>query len=1132
MRASHPLRSISLLFVLIAVMLSGLLGLAAPALAEPLHQRTVSLSPISGPPGTQVTVSGTGWTHNSNNKPYEIRWKEKDGVLLGKFQTDSGGNFSKTVTIPRGEPRAGERKIWVCEGCRSGSPQTEFWVGVTFTVTPWPTPTPPPTRCDVAGTAGETVIDFESFDSETSLFNESLPEGVTFTYHDPLVIQSELAHSASNALLNSSRAEEFGSAGKPLEIAFDYVQDFVGMYVGVAEDEGHEFTATLTAWGEDDLGNPVSLATDQETLGPNAMDISECLWVEVPGEILRVTLSYGVGAEVGTPELIDDLVIRGPEEPVPVPMDDTPPQVLIRVPEEGETFLSEFVSFEGDIIENRSLERVELWVNDAFVKELGAARMGSVEYFFLDSTGREDGLQCGMNQLRVVAFDDAGNSGEDRVQFNYEGVGDLWIDAVEPVQALFDAPLIHGKNTAFRVQLSSSFICPVDTEVRLSLPGNQWETTPPLSEGHVIGLPPDWTYPEIWGPIEIPANATRFPVMLPYIPQDETSESFSADASPTGLLDPHVVSGVHRPNMRVLPRPIGILAEASVEVDPRDRVVETQETNNEASMAEFEVVDTRGLSLYFIPYVFNFEPSPEDTISGYEFYLRERGYTDPDGWVSRVRDALTEGSVPISVALTEEDVARLEDDARRYAEFMLGAYPFAESEVSYRIGGRLYFEEDYIEAQGGNPCHKGIFHSGMDTMVKAAYPDVDVIILFTIFGCCGQSPGVYVDAGLSLTGSHPKWHHERINLDLTPADDDYYCWNWDLDYNPAAEYVIGHELCHYLLGMRGECYACGDPDHEHVTCSTCRIDVDGFWVNRWVEIPMGTPYFMDSICGGCLYWIRLEPSENKSGGENPDGYLNAIDRFSVDGDPTVVLVRGTIARSGEASFKPFWILEEGTTDLRLQHEGMYTIAMVDSMGRDIATWGIDISFLEHPPAPQLPRLVDEMYFDYKVEFLEGTTRIELRNREGEVLAGREVSAHSPTFQMIEPNGGEIWNLGRSYPIRWEAKDLDGDTLTFSLAISSDGGETWQPLACDIEEQSFTLNTIGHVEGDEYRIRILASDGVNTSECQSGGSFSITSEKPFSQQFITIIALGFIALLGLALIVAGFLFYRMRGRVRS
>lgn len=69
--------------------------------------------------------------------------------------------------------------------------------------------------------------------------------------------------------------------------------------------------------------------------------------------------------------------------------------------------------------------------------------------------------------FRVSVCDGAGNSVSNSYHKTYMPEGDLEIVSVEPVQVVYGAPLIKGKNTAFRVKVNSNFDYPVETKFRL-----------------------------------------------------------------------------------------------------------------------------------------------------------------------------------------------------------------------------------------------------------------------------------------------------------------------------------------------------------------------------------------------------------------------------------------------------------------------------------------------------------------------------------------------------------------------------------------------------------------------------------------------------------------------------------------
>ena len=93
-----------------------------------------------------------------------------------------------------------------------------------------------------------------------------------------------------------------------------------------------------------------------------------------------------------------------------------------------------------------------------------------------------------------------------------------------------------------------------------------------------------------------------------------------------------------------------------------------------------------------------------------------------------------------------------------------------------------------------------------------------------------------------------------------------------------------------------------------------------------------------------------------------------------------------------------------------------------------------------------------------------------------------------------------------------AGDADGDRLSYSLAVSGDGGETWQPVATLLETTSHRVPVSGFKEGEAYIVRVLASDGINTGVAVSPASFEVNAGIPASWSYA---ALAGLAVLGAA-----------------
>jgi hypothetical protein len=447
--------------VIVAMLVSFGAQSASVSVRPVLAAGSVSASPASGPSGSTTTLSGSGWTPSPTNPAYRLFWDSVGGPNLGSFSPGANGSWQAPVTIPA-NAQTGSHLIFACEGVGGefqSCASTPF--NVTGGPTPIPSPTPRPTptfqptttpvpgaptttttpggdECVPRGIAGEVVI---NFDGPEFVLGAPIDRARVFAGgtrfvgdHSPMVIDPAVrTQSEPRALIHDFAGSEFGSTSAPLRIRFNGLKDFVGLYVGVNERlfATEPFTARLTAYRLDPDSGLAVVATDTARLGPAATPITTCLAVSAPGRIIEVTVDYG---GVYEPEIIDSLIIRGPAEEV-IPRDDRPPVVTIQRPTEGARIIDETgVRLDGTVFEDRELAAMSYAVNGGTPIDLGFARTGPTEYFFLvDPVRPADGLVVGENTIEVVARDAAGNVGRATVHFTWGQPArvDTWIMGIE-----------------------------------------------------------------------------------------------------------------------------------------------------------------------------------------------------------------------------------------------------------------------------------------------------------------------------------------------------------------------------------------------------------------------------------------------------------------------------------------------------------------------------------------------------------------------------------------------------------------------------------------------------------------------------------------------------------------------------
>jgi hypothetical protein len=222
---------------------------------------------------------------------------------------------------------------------------------------------------------------------------------------------------------------------------------------------------------------------------------------------------------------------------------------------------------------------------------------------------------------------------------------------------------------------------------------------------------------------------------------------------------------------------------------------------------------------------------------------------------------------------------------------------------------------------------------------------------------------------------------------------------------------------------------------------------------------------------------------------------NLLDQLSIglDPDPEVIVLQGVVFKNGTLkSDGSWWHLLEGTPDLELGTAGNYSIVFLNQQYEVLGQLGFNVTFtyLLDMNGTLIEAETDSVPFQFKIPYVNGTTTIEIRNSTGHILVSRTISSHAPTVNVTFPNGGEVLALGSNYTITWEASDLDGDPLTYSVAYSQDGGENWIPLAIDITENSYTWETRYLQNGTNYLFKIVANDGINIGEDTSDNPFAL------------------------------------------
>lgn len=267
--------------------------------------------------------------------------------------------------------------------------------------------------------------------------------------------------------------------------------------------------------------------------------------------------------------------------------------------------------------------------------------------------------------------------------------------------------------------------------------------------------------------------------------------------------------------------------------------------------------------------------------------------------------------------------------------------------------------------------------------------------------------------------------------------------------------VFTHEVTH-LLGF----------DHTLIEETT------GLWVSRRAA-RKGPDYLRKGAT--TTRWASASTFDNALGA------LGGSAPPVPDGTGPAIRISGTVGLDGPSpavTLDP-WVAAAAAdppivSDLQAQQ--------VDADGKVLATDPIHLAAADadYPgPGPDPEPAPTQFAFGHAVALDPATAAIRLL-LDGVEVATRPVSATAPTVTITSPTTGQVVPIGDPLTVTWTADDPDpGSVVTHSVLVSGDGGTTWQPLAVDLTDTTFTFDVPAGVSGDQVVVRVVSSDGVRS-----------------------------------------------------
>jgi hypothetical protein len=304
---------------------------------------------------------------------------------------------------------------------------------------------------------------------------------------------------------------------------------------------------------------------------------------------------------------------------------------------------------------------------------------------------------------------------------------------------------------------------------------------------------------------------------------------------------------------------------------------------------------------------------------------------------------------------------------------------------------------------------------------------------------------------------------------------------------------LAHELGHALAGMNhvNGCGAPAEPDYENYPYPATKLSNGGdrdYWgLDTFASPPsVRDPNTHGDVMSYCRpKWIS-DYSYRKIMSQ-----LSTVTPFSTDAtllepDDDYLVAIGQINPETQAvSLQPMMRLPGSALNpvQDSQPDDPYAAQLLDSS--DIVLTERTFSLMQ---GADLPPESDQS-FAVLVPYDSAAARFAITH-EGEEIYSLDVSSNAPTVSVDAVTG----TVTDTLTVSWSADDLDGDSLTAAVYFSADRGETWELMTSGIEDTEAELDTSFWPETEQGMVRVLVTDGVNTSQDVTD-PFTVTTKAP-------------------------------------
>lgn len=191
----------------------------------------------------------------------------------------------------------------------------------------------------------------------------------------------------------------------------------------------------------------------------------------------------------------------------------------------------------------------------------------------------------------------------------------------------------------------------------------------------------------------------------------------------------------------------------------------------------------------------------------------------------------------------------------------------------------------------------------------------------------------------------------------------------------------------------------------------------------------------------------------------------------------------------ETNLQPLFVIPDAQ-DTNPLTPGDYAIVLLDGGGNELARYPFTPEPMESGPGRLDSRFSEDisLLVSELVPYVSGTTQVVVEGPSG-LLASISAGVNPPAVTVISPTGGGSLSTD-PVEVSWAGSDPDGDSLTYNVQFSPDGGLSWEMVAQNIEGTSTQIPRLNLPGTSEGLFRVWASDGIHTTSDVSDDTFSL------------------------------------------